>query len=151
MTPPGEAVSGPPGDCAAIAPATILIIEDDAVTRQQFEEILVSANYSVVAVADCAGALAQLDAHRPAAVLLDLHLPGAGGLECLRSIRAAPAYAHIPVVVITGDYFMDESVSRELASLGARIQFKPVWGDELLELTRELLSGAPSAPPRRGS
>jgi CheY-like chemotaxis protein len=122
-------------------PATILIIEDDPVTRQQFADVLKAENYAAVAFADGSAAIAQLAAVRPSAIFLDLHLPGAGGVECLKAIRATPGYGDVPVVVITGDYFMDDSVSKLLAGLGARIHFKPVWADELAELARELVGG----------
>lgn len=42
------------------------------------------------------------DAVRPDLVLLDLGLPGAGGLSVLQAIKSTPAFNEIPVVVLTG-------------------------------------------------
>jgi two-component system cell cycle response regulator len=139
VTPPEELGSDRTVAAGGGQPATILIIEDDAVTRQQFSDVLRAQGHSVVLAGDCETGVQQLQILTVSAILLDLHLPGSDGLECLRRIRATPRYEHVPVVVITGDYFLDDSVSRHLSMLGARIYFKPVWADELAQLTRELL------------
>ncbi len=52
-------------------------------------------------------------------------------------LAAAP---HLPVAILTGDYFLDEDVARELNELGARVFFKPVWEDNLLRIVGQLLS-----------
>ena len=41
------------------------------------------------------------EAPRPTLILLDLRMPGVGGLECLRQLKADPALREIPVIVVT--------------------------------------------------
>ena len=45
----------------------------------------------------------------------------------------------MPVAIVTGDYFLDDAVSRELRGLGAEVRFKPLWLEDLLALARNLL------------
>ena len=121
-------------------PATrVLIIEDDATTLEFFEQMLVEEGYIVHAVLTCAAGLADAAVHPPDAVLLDLHLPVTDGLDCLRLLRGAPLRLAMPVAILTGDFFLDEDVSRELELLGARIHFKPVWDTDLLQIVEAMV------------
>ena len=119
--------------------ATILIIDDDETTRQTFQLMLVDEGYKVHSAATPEEELAQASSDPPDAVLLDLHMPLINGLEWLRLLRAAPGERAVPVAIVTGDYFLDEDVARELKTLGARIYFKPLWDSDLKRLVHELL------------
>jgi DNA-binding response OmpR family regulator len=121
-------------------PARVLIIEDDTTTLQFFEQMLVEQGYVVSAVSTVEAGITEVDAHRPDAVLLDLHLPLTDGLECLRRLRAVPQSPPLPVAILTGDYFMDDDVARELQALGAMIHFKPVWEDDLHRIVEGLVA-----------
>ena len=70
--------------------------------------------------------LAYLELAAPSVVILDLHLPDGTGLDCLRRVRSWPRHGELPVAILTGDYFLDEEIARELNALGARVFFKPV-------------------------
>jgi DNA-binding response OmpR family regulator len=121
-------------------PARVLIIEDDTTTLQFFEQMLVEQGYIVRAVSTVEDGLTEADALRPDAVLLDLHLPITDGLECLRRLRAIPQRQRVPVAILTGDYFMDDDVARELQELGAKVHFKPVWEDDLHRIVEGLVT-----------
>jgi hypothetical protein len=43
--------------------------------------------------------------------------------------------------VVTGDYLLDERVTRELQVLGVRLYFKPLWEEDLIRIVRDLLPG----------
>jgi len=58
-----------------------------------------------------------IDAHAPDLLLLDLLMPGQGGLEVLRILRSRPATAALPVVVLTA--MDDEANTRAGFELGA--------------------------------
>jgi DNA-binding response OmpR family regulator len=118
----------------------VLIIEDDTTARETFRQILVDLGYVVCAVPTAGAGLAEISARPPDAVVLDLHLPIIDGLECLRSLRAAPLQSAVPVAILTGDYFIDEDVAHELQGLGARIHFKPVWDEDLRRIVEDLVS-----------
>jgi DNA-binding response OmpR family regulator len=118
----------------------VLIIDDDATALEFFEHMLVEQGYAVCAVQTVEAGLAEAARRTPDAVLLDLHLPVMGGLECLRRFRAAPLRLMTPVAILTGDYFLDEEVARELQTLGARIYFKPIWDTDLSHIMEALVS-----------
>ena len=123
----------------------IFVIEDDETSRDLFRFMLMADGYAVRAFPCAEDALEELSRCRPAAVLLDQHLPLMDGLECLRRFRN---YASdTPVALLTGDYLIDESRANEFAMLGAEIHFKPVWEADLLRILRAMLDrdAAPGA------
>jgi DNA-binding response OmpR family regulator len=121
------------------AQTTILIVEDDPGAIEVFEEILKLNGYSVRVATDAETGLSEVRRVNPSAILVDLHLPLADGVEFLREVRAAMPHTRMPVAVVTGDYFLEEPVAKEIHSLGARVHFKPLWEDDLLALVRDLL------------
>jgi DNA-binding response OmpR family regulator len=61
------------------------------------------------------------------------------GLGFLRRLREQTNQRDTPVAIVTGDYFLDDSVSAELRQLGAELKFKPLWLEDLVGLARTLL------------
>ena len=129
-----------PAGTGASAPATILIVEDDSGAAKVFEQILKMNGYDVCVAPDAESGLLEIQRVNPSAVLLDLHLPMADGVQFLRELRAGASSARMPVAVVTGDYFIEEDVGRELRGLGARLHFKPLWEDDVLKLVHDLLN-----------
>jgi two-component system, NarL family, invasion response regulator UvrY len=75
----------------------VLLVDDHAVVRMGFRLLLQSvADMSVVAEAESGEAACQLYAElNPDVVVMDLAMPGMGGLEALRRIRARHAHAQV--------------------------------------------------------
>ncbi len=67
--------------------AKVLVVEDDAQVRTLVADALAHQGHHVRTAADGDQAMASLAAHRPDLVVLDLGLPGLGGVEVLRRIR----------------------------------------------------------------
>lgn len=120
--------------------ATILIVEDDAAAVEIFEQILTAKGYDVRVAADARQALIEVQRQTPSAVLVDLHMPLMDGLEFLRRVRADIPDAHMPIALVTGDYFLQDEMAQEVRALGARVHFKPLWDDDLLKLVQDLLN-----------
>ena len=129
---------GPAG--SATARPLVVVVDDDVAVDKSFGQMLQAAGYDTHAEGNVASGLAYLEHAAPAVVILDLHLPDGTGLECLRRLRAWPRHRDLPVAILTGDYFLDEDVARELKALGARVFFKPVWEDDLLRIVGQLLA-----------
>ena len=82
------------------APA-ILLVEDDDSLRLVLTRELQRAGFTVHSLRDGSGVIAALDKHDPDAVVLDLNLPRLDGYGVLSHLRARPATANLPVIVLT--------------------------------------------------
>ena len=86
----------------------VLIVEDDAALRQTITESLESAGFAAAQAVDAADALERLKAFAYDAMVVDLLLPDASGMEVLE--EAVTRYPQLPVVVITGFGGVEEAV-----------------------------------------
>ncbi len=86
----------------AVAAARVLIVDDERSARESLRELLATLGHDVVdAVADAASAEVRAKELHPDAILMDVHLPGANGIEAAQAIsRALPGIA---IVLISGD------------------------------------------------
>ncbi len=89
-----------PGEPAA-GGLRVLVVDDDHANRDVLDRRLAREGYAVVQAADGAAALALLEAERFDLVLLDVTMPGLGGVEVLHRIRADRAKAHLAVIMIS--------------------------------------------------
>src|SRR5262249_39019758 len=111
--------------------APLLLVDDDPACRGAMVRLLNRAGFSVETAADGAELLQMLGQFTPRLVILDLMLPGIGGMEALRQIRADPSLMHLRVVVLSGDVQMDRD--ELFGTLGvAEVLAKPVQFTELL-------------------
>ena len=77
----------------------VLVVEDDQVVRESLAAHLTRGGHAVVAVDDGPSALAAYASGQPDIVLLDLMLPGMGGLEVCRRLRTLRA--DLPLIMVT--------------------------------------------------
>ncbi|MGH9542552.1 MAG: sigma-54-dependent transcriptional regulator [Terriglobales bacterium] len=86
----------------------VLLIEDKHELRLMLKTALGKENFQVADAPDCPAALLQLRRRDFSAVLTDLKLPGAGGLDVLRAVKEhAP---HTPVIIMTAYGSVEEAV-----------------------------------------
>jgi nitrogen regulation protein NR(I) len=78
---------------------TILIIDDDDQLRKSFEKLMVEEGYRVRTAASGEAGLEEMRAAVPDLVILDMRLPGMGGLETFRAIHALEP--KLPVIIMT--------------------------------------------------
>jgi DNA-binding response OmpR family regulator len=71
--------------------------------------------------------------------VLDLRMPGLGGLGFLLSLRAHTAGMEIPVAVVTADTHLDDTTQRAVAALGATLFYKPMDAEQLIALMARLI------------
>ena len=117
----------------------ILIVDDDEGVTQTFARMLRLEGYQVRTAVNAEKGLQEADLSRPDAIILDLRMPLVDGLGFLRRLRARDNQRSTPVAIVTGDYFLEDSVSTELRELGAQLRFKPLWLEDLVGLARNLL------------
>jgi len=122
-----------------IRPATILIVDDDPAVIETFARMLSLEGYDVRAAVSAEAGLREAEVAHPDAILLDLRMPLVDGLMFLRRLRAREDTGKTPVAIVTGDYFLDDTVSDELHGLGAEVFFKPLWIEDLVRITQSLV------------
>jgi len=109
----------------------ILVADDDEMIRKLFRDVLQSAGHEVILAEDGQQALEKVLTARPDVILLDVMMPKLNGFEVCRRLKADPATASIPILLVTG---MGEREKRiEGVAAGADdFLLKPVDYDELV-------------------
>lgn len=118
----------------ALEGLSVLIVEDELMSRQAAFLNLQRKNMQVYTCENGTEAMKKLAHHRIDVVLLDYNLPDSTGPEVTRWIRASPALTNIPIVILSAEAFKgDESDTRKAAfEAGANAYvIKPVRYDEL--------------------
>ncbi|HEX7438429.1 MAG TPA: response regulator [Caldimonas sp.] len=146
---------------SVVAPAKILVVDDVAMNVKLLADLLVVKGYRVCSATSGPAALVMLASERPDLVLLDVMMPGMSGYEVCAAIRADPAQAMLPVVLVTAldpaqerakgldagaDDFLNKPVSQAelLARVRSLLRIKSLYDEvarrkeELLELNRTL-------------
>ncbi len=123
----------------------ILVVEDDSNLRHLLQTVLAGADFEVESAEHGGQALMLLKNQSFAAVVLDLVLPWVNGIEVLSGMRADPALAAIPVVVITGTP-MKEHELRSYRPL--TVLHKPFMVDAVIEKIRRVLNPVESSTGR---
>lgn len=82
---------------------TILAVDDCPVIRGVLTLTLEDAGHTVLTAEDGLQALALLANTSPDLLLLDLHMPGLGGLDVLQAVKAHGLRPSLPVVMLTGE------------------------------------------------
>ena len=88
------------GDSAVTA-AKILVVDDVALNVKLLADLLAVNGYRTCTATSGAEALERIAGEQPDLVLLDVMMPGMSGYEVCRAIRADPAHAMLPVVLVT--------------------------------------------------
>src|SRR6185295_17821527 len=81
---------------------TILVVEDNPITRKMIRVALETEGYEAIEVADGRSTLAALETRRPELILMDLNLPDIDGLQLIQKLRAMPQLALLPIFAVTG-------------------------------------------------
>ena len=116
----------------------ILIVDDDQDTRQLLKIRLESSGYETAFAADAVTAISAAREEKPDLILLDFGLPGGDGVVVMERLKAFPALAHVPVVVVSARDPI--STEQQAAAAGAESYLeKPIDNEALLEAIRRAL------------
>jgi FixJ family two-component response regulator len=112
----------------------IFVVDDDPAVRDTLTVVLSSGGYDVICFADGAALLEVARGRTPAAILLDVHIPGKSGLDILKELHGEDYPAPIFMISGQGDIAMAVSAIKSGA-----IDFieKPFRGNEIVTRVRE--------------
>lgn len=123
---------------AIISTATILIVDDEILSRRLLEALLRPEGYLTQSAGTGEEALALIAQRAPDLILLDVMMPGMDGYEVARALKANSATSNIPIIMLTA---LSDRDAR-LAGLNAGAEeflTKPFHRAELLLRVRNLL------------
>lgn len=123
--------------------ATILVVDDEPAVRQGLLDVLVFHGHAAVGAADGEEGLAAVTRSRPDLVILDVMMPGIGGIEVCRRLRGA--YPDLPILMLTAKGSEDDVVAGFTAGADDYVH-KPFSLRELLVRVEALLRRVGSGP-----
>jgi CheY-like chemotaxis protein len=80
----------------------VLVVDDEIDTAETLAEVLTTLGHKVRTAHDGETAISEAVAFGPDVVLLDLALPGMGGLEVAQKLRALPSAERMRLIAVTG-------------------------------------------------
>jgi DNA-binding response OmpR family regulator len=89
---------------------SILVIDDEPRDIHLLSDMLLSEGYQVFAALSGKEGFQRALEHLPAAILLDLHMPGLDGIGTAKLLKADPRLAAIPVLFLTGSAVLDDKL-----------------------------------------
>jgi signal transduction histidine kinase len=89
--------------------STILIVDDNASSRETLEAILGVDGYTLHMAEDGYQALDKANTFHPDLILLDVMMPGMDGFEVCRRLRSTPGLVEVPIILLTA---LDDTASR---------------------------------------
>ncbi len=108
-----------------------IVADNDVVLRSVLRSLLARLGVEVLLATDGGEALALANAKQASLVVLDIDMPGGGGLAVCRALRTDPRYRDTPVAILTG--FADEQLRIDSVNAGATVFLtKPFNPAELL-------------------
>jgi CheY-like chemotaxis protein len=115
-----------------------ILLADDSVTAQNMgRRILTDAGYEVVTVNNGSAALKKIAENKPDLIVLDVYMPGYGGLEVCQRIKESPETRQIPVLLTVGK--LEPFKAEEARRVGAdSFIIKPFEATELLTVLTKL-------------
>jgi DNA-binding NarL/FixJ family response regulator len=124
----------------------VLVVEDHNVVRQGLVALLkLSKGLEVVGeAADGHEAIAQIRKLKPAITLIDLRMPGLGGVEVIQRIRMNAPQTRF---IVLSTYDGDEDIYRALKAGAKAYLLKGMTGDDLISTIHAVHAGKSHIPP----
>jgi CheY-like chemotaxis protein len=118
--------------------AKILVVDDDAISLELMEAMLVPNGYEIITANDGSKAVAIIVEQKPDLILLDIMMPGLDGYSTLAKIKENKTISKIPVVMLTAmGYQLNKELALQIGAVGYIT--KPVDLAELLKTISRLL------------
>jgi PAS domain S-box-containing protein len=117
---------------------TILVVDDEPAIRDVAAETLGQAGYTVLVAASGEEALEVQGRARPDLIIMDLGMPGMGGLKCIRELKDRDPR---PRILVSSGYAAITQIQASLEAGAQGYVSKPYRLKEMLRQVREVLDG----------
>ena len=124
----------------------ILVADDDPVVRTLVTEFLQSRGYLVETAASGTACLQEISHEVPDVLVLDLLMPDLTGVEVLKTIRANPDTAALPIVMLSADTNTEAVVTTYQVTADCYVQ-KPFGVKEIVTAVEEISHKSPDRNP----
>jgi CheY-like chemotaxis protein len=124
-----------------MARAKILIIEDDPLISQMYQDIFAFEDYTIIIANDGEDGLQKVKSESPTLILCDIMMPKMNGLEVLDSLKSDSTTAKIPVVMLTnlaGSEDAKVALTKGAVKYIVKSNYTP---KEVTDMVKEILSG----------
>ncbi len=117
---------------------TVLIVDDEPITRKLLRMMLTRANYQVMEASDGYEALEAIAGNIPDVVLLDVMMPGMNGYTVCTRIRSQQKTAKLPIIMLSARG--DSDGIRQAMEVGAtQFMNKPITPNDLMAQLQKVL------------
>jgi CheY-like chemotaxis protein len=86
----------------------LLLIDDDLVAQYLFKQLLVDTHFNIIEATDAREGIRLAQVEKPSCIILDLVMPGMGGIDVLDQLKSNPATRDIPVIINTSKLLEEE-------------------------------------------
>lgn len=117
----------------------VLLIDDDALTREVFDFTLTEAGANVNCCASAKEALDKIQSWSPDVIVTDIGLPDVDGYVLIRELRRRSETQNVPIIAVTGYSSREDQKKLTLAGF-QRILGKPVDPFHLVRTIQDLLA-----------
>ena len=121
-------------------PCPVLVVEDDAPTREMMRQMLERQGWVVSEAANGIEALERVQENRPSVILLDLMMPEMDGFEFAAELHRHPEWRGIPVVVLTAKDLTEEDRLRLNGYVEKVLQKSGQSREVLMQQVRDLVA-----------
>ena len=116
----------------------ILVVDDEPALCDLIRQMLEIGGFAALEARDGEEALEIIDESPPDAVILDVMMPDMDGITVCKALRANPATAVLPIVMLSGKT-QREAVAEGLAAGANKYLCKPASFEELMNSLNEVL------------
>lgn len=114
----------------------IVIVDDSHLMLKQFQNLVKSWGYSVKSLQDPANFMQTVLHANPAAIFIDINMPGVNGFDLVKQIRRQPTLASVPLVMLTAERTLSNNWRSQWS--GCKFLSKPLNPQEIPDFQEKL-------------
>jgi CheY-like chemotaxis protein len=123
----------------------VLLVEDNEDDVEVYRALLYYNGFDVIVAKDGPSGIDMAFSHKPAAILIDVMMPGMNGLVAAQRIHENPETAHIPIICMSA-YDVSVNMVKHAGAVG--LLPKPVSGDILVRTIRKYIGWHDAESPQ---